>query len=459
MLEKVKEWVDRQRLFRPGIKVLAACSGGPDSLALVHVLQRLKDEYCFSLVVAHVNHMFRPEAAQEAEFVAEFSAGLGLSCHVTAIDVASYCKAHKMSSQEAGRLLRYQYLRQVAASLGGALIATGHHRDDQVETVLINLLRGAGSSGLRGMRPSNGGIIRPLLPVSRLDIEAYCTAHSLNPCQDSSNFKSDYLRNRVRLHLLPSLETGYNPAIRQALWRLSELAGDEHDYIYCEAAKLWGTVILDDGCKAVIDSRALAELHRAMQRECVRQVIEKKRGSLTGISFSHVEKIISMAISGAVGAQMLLPGGLVACKTYKALTLTMAAHCAELDSGKLDVAPSEIEVPGRTTVNGVTILAEIITAAPRQQEGITALFDLDKLRLPLTVRARRPGDRFRPLGLGGSKKLKDFFIDTKVPLSERNSIPVISDQQEIVWVAGYRQSEHGRMSGSTKKILQLTIIN
>ncbi|HWR43507.1 tRNA lysidine(34) synthetase TilS [Sporomusa sp.] len=457
MLDKVKAWVNSHKLFVPGSRILAACSGGPDSLALVHMLNILKDEYGFSLAVAHVNHMFRPEAALEAEFVADFSADLGLACHVTSIDVPAYRKANKMSAEEAGRLLRYQYMRQVAARWGGAQIATGHHRDDQVETVLINLLRGAGSGGLRGMRPLSGGIVRPLLPVSRLEIETYCALHKLDPRQDSSNFTTDYLRNRVRLNLLPALEADYNPAIREALWRLAVLAGDEHDYIFQEAAKLWGTVVIDDGSKATINSQALADLHPAVRRECVRQVIEKKRGALTGISFAHVEKLINMALLGTVGSQMTLPGGLNARKTYTTLELAMAADCASRLDHRLAAAPTEVAVPGITRVQGMAVSAEIVSAPSARQGREAAVFDLEQLCLPLTLRARLPGDRFRPLGLNGSKKLKEFFIDSKVPEPERDSVPVISDQQEIIWIAGYRQSEHGRITSNTKKILQLTI--
>ena len=456
MLDVIKGWVTSHALIMPGDRILAACSGGPDSLALVHILNRLKKEYSFSLAVACVNHMFRPEAAEEAEYVAAFSASLGLESFVTAINVSAYAAANKMSAQEAGRLLRYQYLRSVTAEWGGAKIATGHHRDDQVETVLINLLRGAGSGGLRGIQPENGGIIRPLLAVSRRDIEDYCIEYGLKPRYDSSNSKTTYLRNRVRLKLLPTLEADYNPAIREALWRLSELAGDEHDYLSREAARLWGTVAVA-GAKVAIDSKALAGLHKALQRELIRQAIEKKRGALTGISYGHVEKLLTMALSGTVGSLLPLPGGLIAVKTYEGLELADNAPDQQHTSLVQGFEPAEVVVPGITTVGGMKILAEIVTGPPPKHGRDTGLFDLEQLSLPLTVRARQPGDRFRPLGLGGSKKLKEFFIDNKVPEPERDSVPLIVDQQGILWVAGYRQSEHGRITENTQKILKLVI--
>ena len=453
----VKNWVDSHNLLSPGSRILAACSGGPDSLALVHILNRLRTEYSFSLAVAHVNHMFRPEAAAEAEFVAAFAAGLGLACYVTAIDVPAYYKAHKMSPEEAGRVLRYRYLRRVAAEWGAALIATGHHRDDQVETVLINFLRGAGSGGLRGIQPVSGGIIRPLLPVSRREIEEYCAAWQLKPRQDSSNFATDYLRNRVRLMLLPALEADYNPAIRKAVWQLAALAGDEYDYLRQEAKRLWTTVVTEAD-RLTIGSQALAGVHKALQREIIRLAIEKKRGTLTGISFGHVEKLLTMVLSGTVGSILTLPGGLIAYKTYTGVELGLITDSHELPSVKpagLEAVP--LAVPGITQAGDFVIGANLATACQVYPGRQTAVFDLEQLSLPLIVRTRQPGDRFRPLGLNGSKKLKEFFIDQKVPAAERDTILLICDQQEIIWVAGHRQGERGRITSTTKKILQLSI--
>lgn len=456
MLDKVKTWINNYRLVKPGGRILAACSGGPDSLALVHILHRLKDEHGFSLAVAHVNHMLRPEASGEAEFVEAFSTSLGLKCFITAIDVSAYSKANKISSQEeAARLVRYQFLRRIAAAWGGAQIATGHHRDDQVETVLLNFLRGAGSGGLRGMQALNGDVMRPLLAVSRPEIEAYCEEHGLQPRRDSSNFSTEYRRNRIRLELLPVLEKSYNPAIREAIWRLASLVGDEHDYICGEAAKLWGTVAIAGDCVA-IESQGLAALPTALQRELIRQAIEKKRGSLTGISFEHVEKLLIMALSGTVGSLLTLPGGFIARKTYAGLVVENGGLHQFKPGCTKELRPVTVVIPGSTTIGNSTIVAELVTALPQKRKN-SAIFDLEKLVLPLSVRSRMPGDRFRPAGFNGSKKLKNFFIDDKIPEAVRNSVPIVTDQQEIIWVAGYRQSEHARITETTKKILQLTI--
>ncbi len=457
MIDKVTAWIRNYKLIQPGSRILAACSGGPDSLALVHILNRLKTEYSFCLGVAHVNHMLRQEAAAEADFVADFAAGLGLKCWVTAIDVPAYSKANKISSQEeAARLIRYQFLRSTAAAWGGARIATGHHRDDQVETVLLNFLRGTGSGGLRGMQPLHRDVMRPLLSISRKEIEAYCEEHGLLPRYDSSNLSTDYRRNRIRLELLPALEKNYNPAIREAIWRMADLAGDEYEYIRGQAAKLWGSVATI-GSGITIVSRELAAIPTALQRELIRQVIEKKRGELTGISFVHVEKLLIMALNGTVGSVLTLPKGLIARKTYTGLVFEDYTAGQLQADHKKGFTPVELNIPGSTTAGFSTIRTEMVTTLPQNKGRNVAIFDFEQLVLPLVVRSRLPGDRFRPLGLNGQKKVKEFFIDHKVPEAVRDHVPIVADQQEILWVAGFRQSEYGKITATTKKILQLSI--
>ena len=322
--------------------------------------------------------------------------------------------------------------------------------------MLLNLLRGAGSGGLRGMQPLNRDIIRPLLPISRQEIEGYCEEHKLLPRQDSSNFSTEYRRNLIRLELLPALEKSYNPAIREALWRLAVLAGDEYEYIRGEAAKLWGTVATA-GDSITIDSQALAGIPVALQRELIRQVIEKKRDGLTGISFVHVEKLLIMALSGTVGSVLTLPKGLLARKTYTGLVVEDVTAGPTKPERTQGVVAAQLVVPGSTTVGNDTILAEFVATLPPNKGRHIAAFDFEKLALPLIVRSRLPGDRFRPRGLNGRKKLKEFFVDQKVPEAVRDHIPIITDQREILWVAGFRQSEYGQITATTKKILQLRI--
>lgn len=458
MLEKVRAWIEKYKLLEQGDRVVVACSGGPDSLALLHILLAFRLQYNMNVVVAHVDHMFRgEESAREADFVADFCARRELACYRKAIDVPRLIKDTGMSGEEAGRKVRYQYLRQIARELGGAKIATGHHRDDQAETVLMNILRGAGSAGLRGMQPRNGDIIRPLLSVSRVDILAYCEAEKLEPKFDSSNFETNYLRNRIRIQLLPQLEGQYNRAVKDSLCRTAAIVGDEHDFIRQTAEHVWEQVVREEQQGLVLLAEQMQFIHIAVRREIIRMVIEKKQGSLKGISFYHVETLIEMLFHGRVGGSLQLPGGLTIRKTYDGLYVGEISFTIPDKAGYWE---QELTVPGITEINalGITVAAEL-TAVGKRPEPNIAVFDAEALALPIFVRTRCIGDRFAPLGFTGHKKVKDFFIDEKVAKERRDFVPIVCDAAgSIIWVGGYRQSQHGRSTDKTKTFLVLTIL-
>lgn len=455
MLEKIKGWIDSNALLTEGDKVIAACSGGPDSLALVHILQGLAADYRFTLVVAHVDHMLRgQESAADAAFVAAFCADNGLPCYMKAINVAEFAQMSGRSLEDAAREKRYEFFRQVADELGGAKIATGHHADDQAETVLINLLRGAGSSGLRGMQAQNGDVIRPLLAVSRKEIEDYCKRNNLKARIDATNFETEYLRNKVRLNLLPLLESDYNPSIKEALNRTAIIMGDYYDYIRQAAESLWPDIVMKKQDMYVVNCLKLLQQHVALQRELLRLTVERKQGNLKGIAFYHVEKLINMAKTAAVGKVAELPGQLLVKKDYRHLVVGWRPNYV-----KSAMLPIKLVIPGITYIaqSNVKITAEIVDSVPFDSCKQVGVFDWENIKMPIYVRTRLPGDRFEPLGLKGSKKLKDFFIDAKIPQEERDNILLVCDSDGIIWVAGYRQSERGKVTSQTRHFLRLKI--
>lgn len=457
MLTKVKNWIAANHLLAKGDKVLVACSGGPDSLALLHVLFQLRQEYDLYLAVAHVDHMLRGEEAREdARFVGNFCEKLGVACYQTAINVAEYSKETGRSVEETARLLRYAYLRKTAQDAGIGKIATGHHRDDQAETVLLNLLRGAGSSGLAGMQPTENDIIRPFLAISREDIEAYCDEYKLKPRIDSTNAHTDYTRNRIRLELLPALEK-YNPNIKAALYRTAMLVGTEQAFIRGFAARIIPETVREDNGKTILDAKRFAQEHLAVQREILRNVLEKKRGHLKGITFCHVEQLLEMLLFKPVGSSMTLPGGLSAKKGYDVLELGGELVAKQVPPN-IAYPGTELVIPGTTEIPelGITVTAKILSAKPKA-EPCSAVFDLDALTLPVYVRTRREGDYFRPKGMQGHQKLKKYFINAKVLQEKRDYIPIFADSLEIIWVGGCRCAEHAGVSPATKHFLQLTI--
>lgn len=458
MIKKVKQYIESHSLLRSGDTVLLACSGGPDSLALLHILQSLRSTYGIELVAAHVDHMIRgAESAADAQFVADFCRQRDIRCYCTALDVPASAAGSGHSLEETARFLRYRYLREVAEEVGAAAIATGHHRDDQAETVLIHLLRGAGSDGLAGMLPAGNGIIRPLLAVTRSEIEAYCREHRLPARLDSTNGQTDYLRNSIRLELLPWLEERYNPAIKESLCRTAAIIGEEHAFVRAAAEQVWGETVQTESDMFVLDGQKFARLSCALQREVLRLTIEKKQGNLRGISFYHVEKMIEMILTGQVGACLPLPGCLWAKRTYTGLVIGALPQPAKPEiPAPVDI---RLHVPGRTVATelGCIVHARLLQASTGEHSPQTAVFDADKLVLPLGIRTRLPGDRFVPLGMRGSKKLKDFFIDAKVERQQRDQVPIIYDAAGILWVCGFRQSERGKIDGNTRNLLQLTI--
>jgi tRNA(Ile)-lysidine synthase len=459
MLTQIKKWINQNHLLQKGDKVLAACSGGPDSLALVSILHHLKDEYELTLAVAHVDHMFRgAESAADAAFVAEMCKKLSIPCFQTAIDVPRYIAETGKSPQDAARILRYQYLRQVAHTMGNGKIATGHHRDDQAETVLIHLLRGAGGSGIGGMKACDAGIIRPLLDVSRSQIEQYCRDNDLSPRLDSTNLQTKYRRNKIRIELIPLLEREYNVNISDAICRTAILIGDEHNYVAEAANNTWPSIGQEENKLVTLNCERLNCLHIALKREIIRRAVEKIRGDLKGITFYHVEKLIELANCGQVGSLVELPGGIIARRNYTKVSFCVQEPASPKSAASLEVP---LSVPGVTPIPkmGITITASLQDKNAGLRSKNTAVFDWQEITTPLYVRLRKAGDRFQPLGMSGNKKLKDFFIDAKIPQEERDSVPIICDDRGILWIGGYRQTDRGKVTEKTTHFLQLTIQN
>ena len=442
-------------LLSPGDKVLVAVSGGPDSLSLLHRLWTERETRQISVEAAHLDHGLRgEEAAAEAEWVAAWCRERGIACTVGKEDVAAWASAHKQSKQEAARMVRYAFLERTAATVGADKIATGHTRSDQAETVLGNILRGSGTDGLRGIPERRGSIIRPMLGVSRAEVDAYCAAHGLSPRQDASNLSpGHYTRNRLRLELLPILRQGYNPRVDDALVRLSEIAARDSDYLTQQAqAALAGVTRESDVFRVQLDRAALAALHPALLHSVLRLAISNLRGTGEGVSYEHLEKVCKAVLSGSVTAfALVLPSPLCTVRvTDQVLTLTLANVPVSL--GYVSAA---LPVPGTAMLDKI---GWTLTASWEETPGAARL-DADAVDFNLLVaRNWRTGDKMDPLGMGGRhKKVSDIFTDAKVPRSERARVPIVADAHGIVWVAGYALAERVRVTESTVRVLYLSV--
>ncbi len=437
-----------------GSLLVVAVSGGPDSLALLHALTRTQRQTSLTLHAAHLDHGLRGEESRaDAAFVSRVCRELGLGLTSESVDTEAFRGAHRLSLEDAARRLRYRFLARVAAEQGAVAVALGHTVDDQAETVLMNIVRGAGLTGLRGMGESDARsfegsdvlLFRPFLGgVSRSDTEGYCEALGLEPRHDSSNNSLLMLRNRIRHEVLPSLAR-VNPQVRDAILRLSESARRDLEYLERAVDDAWTGVVAVDGDRILVDRAGFAGLDPAVGAHLLRRAVGLASDGLSDLGLTHVDQMLEL-LGGPAGRSMDLPGGRALGMGYREATLGPAGlETCPLPRLEGEV---EIEVPGATEVGGWRVVAEV--AAGAGDAGAGAICTSISARAAgggLRVRSRRPGDRFQPLGMAGSKKLQDFMVDSRIDRSWRDRIPLVVGDRGIAWVVGWRLAEWARPMG------------
>ena len=454
LVTDVQACIDAYAMFPIGARVIVAVSGGPDSMALLSTLYHLRSRYALTLMVAHVNHLLRAEEAhRDAIFVQQQAARFALPFYQTQVQTKTHQRATGLSPQHAARQLRYAFFETLRSSVNASHVALGHTADDQAETLLMRFIRGGGPASLGGIPAVRPPFVRPLITTSRSSILAYLDQAGMAWVSDSSNTQRTYLRNRLRLELLPMLQR-YNP---QVVTRLNELAEmlqaesrvlDHYTDSMCTQLIRWRT----DG-RVVIQCTPYATAPLAIQRRVVRRVIDTLLITGDTTSFRQVEGLRRFIIDGPIRKRHILPGGIMAERqretvwlwnTWKPLTIT---------------CPLPLHVPGETTMAGLGLrfIADVMQAdgAFERFDARQACLDIECTQPVLTVRLPQPGDRFYPLGAPGHKKLKDFFIDNKIPRAERSSIPLLMSGSEIAWVVGYRIADPFKVRPKTRRILRL----
>ena len=450
-LRRVEETIRRYGMISPGEVVVAAVSGGPDSVALLYALYWLRGKLDISIHVAHLDHMFRgEESAGDAEFVGKICAELGLPATIESRDVPAFIRETGLSEEEGARIVRYRFLEEVAERVGSGKVATGHTATDQAETVLMRLLRGSGLRGLSGIPPVRRGkvtFIRPLIRISRREIEELLKAEGIPFRIDSSNLKPVYTRNRIRLELMPLLRE-FNPRIEEILARAGEISAEEDELMERLAIEKLGELALERKEGFVrLRGDELAGLPVALRRRVVRAAVREVKGDLLNIDFDHIESILDLISSPNPNLKLDLPG-LRAERRYSELIITSEPEGGISEYEYRLPIPGEVEIPEA----GLKLIAEVHEERPPMPKNPdAALLDYDKLSPPLVVRNRRPGDRFRPLGMKGSKKVKDFFIDIKLPLPERDRVPILVSGGQIAWIVGHRIDDRFKVTGETKR--------
>jgi len=459
LLEKVHNTVISHRMLQSGDLVVVAVSGGPDSVALCYLLHRLRHSHQVELVVAHVHHGLRgAEADQDALFVHNLSHQLGLPVVEQRLEVRTWQREHGGSLQMAARALRYQCLHQVMAEKRASKLALGHNADDQAEEILLRILRGAGQRGLSGMAPCNRkGVIRPLLECHRHEIMAYLEDNGLAFRQDSSNLKPWCQRNLLRLELLPQLQQVFNSNLSATLLRTSKIFREEEDFWESHLASWMHEHSLNQGDGEIrFPIRPLLEAHPAMQKRLLRRVVQEVKGDLREFGFHHTEILLQLCQSPAANRQLDLPGAVRAEKNYDWVTVTLQPETVEDFTFRISDQGLH-PFPSLNRSMKVELLASDMPVEFNHDPN-EAIMDLDRVSFPLTLRSSTPGDRFRPLGLRGSKKLKDFFIDAKVPKSQRRQIPILCSNDHIIWVVGHRLDDRVKVTSNTSRVLRLSYL-
>jgi tRNA(Ile)-lysidine synthase len=456
LLPAVRSFALSEELFQSGLRVLVAVSGGPDSVVLLHLLHRLRHEWNLHLGVAHFDHGLRGEASrEEARFVAGLARDLKLPLHAGEGDVRGLARAQKISLQMAARRLRLDFLDQVRRDHRYDRVALGHTADDQVELFFLRLLRGAGAEGLKGMWPRTpGGLVRPLLAVGKDVLLAWLHQEKLTYREDLSNLSRRYLRNRVRLDLLPQLQQDYNPRLKTAIWRLMAILQEDERLLAETTDRALNAVvrwITPDW--AALSIPGWLALSPALQNRLLRRTL--------GSFFFHQEVTSSQVKNLADLARGQQSGGTM-----------IFGNCQVARAGQeLHFFPP-LPPPPKTTstlLHGVGVLespdgwrleARILSEPRPPQQTVSpglAWLDYDQVSFPLTLRSLLPGDRFWPEGAQGVKKMQDFLMDAKIPRWLRPHLPMVVGQERIIWVPGLRLADPVKPTPETSRVLELTL--
>lgn len=461
---KIINRIEKSNLINRGEHVVIGLSGGPDSVCLFYVLDKLREEMNLQIYPVHINHKFRPGAAEaDQEYCENLCRQMGYTCRSFVFDCMAIAKEKKMTSEEAGRLVRYDSFAKVAMELvnkgipkESIKIAVAQNADDQAETVLFRLVRGAGIDGISGisyLRTDENGfkIIRPLLDVYKVEILEYCKQKDLNPCIDKTNFEEVYTRNKYRLDLIPHIEEKFNPAFKDALIRLAESARWDKEYLYEEAGKLYRKALCEETDKQItLSGSVLAEAPKALRIRVFSMALAKL-GLEKDVAFSHFDGLESLLANPNPSARFDLPAGYYGIKVYENLRLSRAEN-EESKQLKFTVRIEEYK--------GV-----IQSLCPKEH---FAAFDYDKMVAELgdepekhmVIEPRRSGDRIY-IGENSSKKIQDYFVDAKIPKDDREKIWLLKYRSQVLWVLPSvkrgRYTSKYRVSNDTKKVIYIEI--
>lgn len=443
LLNEIKKYV------KPGARVVIACSGGADSVALTDAVYCLQKEMGYKIAVMHIEHGLRgEEALADAGFTEKFCAERGLQFACRHVKAAEFAKDEGLSLEDAARRLRYRELWRYVDEVGAELLLTAHHADDQAETVLMQLLRGCGTAGLSGMQVQTERLVRPLLFVNRSEIEAYCRERNLSFCSDSTNDDVHYTRNRIRKELLPYLKTHFNPQLVAALGQTAQLAAMDDEFASFYAQNFFDKYVAENGKLLMCSTGSLLAEFSAVSTRVIRMMWERKAAQDSELGFEHIKAVLRLVQRGGSGKTVMLPGKTAAAYSYEKLYIGARGEVAYLLNGTTEKAvfkavsinADELEKSKIIELSCGNCLRFYISAERPAQAKKTAVVPLEVAGSQITIRTRRDGDRFYPCGGAGSKKLKDYFINCKIPHAERDKKLLVAAGSNILWIIGGKQA-------------------
>lgn len=457
LLRRVRGTIEKHGMLKKGDTVILAVSGGVDSVALLHVMNSLKSIYKVTLHVAHLEHGIRgEESIGDMKFVEKLCDELSVPLSTRSADVPDLARSRGLSLEAVARKVRYAFLEELAEEIGASKIATGHNANDQAETLLINLVRGAGMAGLSGIRPAmKDKIIRPLIETPREEIEAYIAEKDLEFRVDSTNQDENLERNRVRKTLIPLIESEFNPGIVLSLARSASVFSTMNQYLADQAKEVLDKHTRTEDGRTTIELEEFGDIPEAVKLFTLYTVVRSFEEDEQVVSYDILKAVLNLAVRSRSGSRLDIGSGIMAMKEFDKLVIGR-------DLALINRYDVRLDVPGTTSVKAAecTFETEILKDRPGTGEiyrsGDTAYFDFGEIDLPLIARSWREGDKFVPFGLSGTKKVHDIFVDEKVPASRRAFVPIICDSDGVIWVAGVRRADRARITDDTRTILKIT---
>ena len=451
------KFIKEKNIVKSGDKILVGLSGGPDSVCMLNLLCSIRDEEKIEIAAAHINHMLRGEEAdKDEEYSKKLCESLGVRFFSKRIDINKYALETGKSSELAGREARYDFFDEIINKINFNKIATAHNANDQAETILMRIMRGTGLEGLGGIPVEREGkYIRPILFMKREEVEQYCKENNLNPHIDATNLERIYSRNKVRLDILPYMKNNFNPNIVETINRMALLLQDDNEFIEGEVNKAY-----KDNCfereNSIVISKNLFNIHSAIVTRVIRKALFAINKSNYDMEMKNIEDIIELSNLGT-NKRVDLPKDIYAENVYGDIIIRKKEYIKNKLSNELTLNKKDI-LHNEVIFDEYIINFDLVNNKDIKQENdeLIKKFDYDKIN-NVTIRYRKDGDRITPLGMKGSKKLKDIFIDMKIPKEKRDEIPLIQFNDEISWIVGIKMSDKFKITKETKHILKVSV--